>query len=259
MQLVDFGAWLMLLRQRDAVKSVERVEIKGTRTLALAGFFLVFLQPIACAASPVVVAFEADVPWKWSVLGVSIFVSVASIVYAVSFYATSLKHQRVFYGSLHSGLFHEWLDAPHGTVGRVLKPTYVYGALQLVSSSLQFVVCFLVLLKHTRTFVVVFSTSTLFWVTFFASIGWVGELVSSRISSVWCWVVSLGLVVAAILTLWDSWLVHPIHLASAAFCTLVSYLIARTHERGLLHKSPPPSPPPQSTSATEMPLLNFAN
>jgi hypothetical protein len=215
---------------------MDGVPIKGTEITAFAGLYHIFLQPVFCVLAPAVIALAADLDWKWVAMGIAIAVTVVDCVYCTAFYFTMEDHQRVFHGSRHSGLFHRWLDEPHGEVGRVLHPTHVYNVSQLVASILQVTVCLAALIDRTHAFAVVFTVSLLFWITFAAAIGVVGELLASRISSVWCWYVSAGLVAATVITLWDAWALQAIHVVSAALLTVGSYYFVRTREHAMVKK-----------------------
>lgn len=256
MQLIDFAAWVALLNQKDAVDSTDGVPIKGTEITAFLGLCHIFLQPVACVLAPVVVAFQAGLGWKWVAAGTAIAVAVVDFVYCTAFYITLEDHQRVFHGSRHSGLFHQWMDDPHGAVGRAVKPSHVYNVSQLVASILQVTVCLVALVDRTRAFAVVFTVSLLFWITFASAVGVVGELVASRISSVWCWYVSAGLVAATVLTLWDAWALHAVHAVSAILLTLGSYYGARYREHAMVTQLGS-DPMKHVSHAGAIPLLNL--
>jgi len=256
MQIVDFSAWVILLTQKKAVESKEGVRIEGTEVTVFVGVCHIFLQPISCVLAPVVVVFEADLDWKWVAFGLAIAVVVVDCVYCTAFYMTLEDHQRVFHGSRHSGLFHSWMDDPHGAVGRALKPTHVYNLSQLVASILQFIVCAVVLADRMRAFAVVFTLSLLFWITFATAVGVVGKPLASRISSVWCWYVSAGLVTATVIAMWDAWALHAVHAVSAVAFTVASYYVARAREHAMVKKLGL-DPMMHESPVGTMPLLNL--
>lgn len=234
-QIVDFGAWLALLRQPDAVASLEAKPIAGTGGLVKAGLFLHMAQPLAAAIAPTAVAYAAAESWRGGALVATIAIGVVAIGYAVAHASTLAPHQRLFYGSRHAGLAHRWWDEPYGWAGKRIVPHLVYNAAQVAASALQIVVAAISLAGRGRSQVVVLVATGLFWATYVVAFGLSKPPTASRISTVWCWFVGAGLFIAAALALWDAGGEHAIHVATAFASTAVVYGTVRTREESMAH------------------------
>jgi len=256
MQLVDFVAWLVLLTKKDAVQSMEKVRIEGTEAVLLAGLFLVMLQPTACTIAPTAIAYASEFDWKFGILTTTIVIATFGFLYTIAFALTLTDKQRVFHGSRHAGLAHQWFDDPHGAVGRMLPPAWLYNVWQVVSSFLQIAVALFALDEHLRSFVIVMTVCVVYWATYMLAIGVSAPPTTSRMSTVWCWFVGGAMFVATTLTLWDEWAMHAVHVATAAAATALAYYHTRLRERSMVNALGV-DPDAHMQTVVHIPILKF--
>jgi hypothetical protein len=255
-QLVDFVAWLVLLTKKDAVKSMDNVRIEGTETVLLAGLFLVMLQPTACMIAPTAISYATDFDWKVGILTTTVVIATFGLLYTIALALTLTEKQRVFHGSRHAGLAHQWFDYPHGAVGRLLPPAWLYNVCQVVSSFLQISVAVFALGENRRSFVIVITVCVLYWQTYMLAFGVSAPPTASRMSTVWCWFVGGGMFIATALTLWDEWAMHAVHVATAAAATALAYYLTRMRERSMVNALGA-DPDAHMVAVGLIPFLNF--